>query len=68
MTPKKRTPEIDPATCVCCQGCVELAPDVFHYNPAGYMEVLLLDAYPEDRVEEARVKCPKDSISWTETD
>ena len=45
-------------------GCVEICPDVFRLNPAGYMEVADLDEYPEDCIEEAVSKCPEDCLTW----
>ena len=61
----KRIPDIDLGCCVLCDGCHEVAPDVFRMNPAGYMEVVVLDRYPEDLVDEAISKCPRDCIFWS---
>jgi ferredoxin len=33
-------------------------------NDAGYIEVIDLDAYPEDEVYEAIKNCPADCIRW----
>ncbi len=46
-------------------GCVEVAPSVFQYNESnGFMEVLDLDEYPLEDVEEAIKNCPVDCITW----
>jgi ferredoxin len=63
---KSKAPDIDLSRCTACGGCIELCPDVFKLNPAGYMEVISLDEYPEDRIDEAIRNCPEDCISWTE--
>jgi ferredoxin len=39
---------------------------VFRENDAGYIEVIELDAYPEEAVNEAIKYCPEDCISWEE--
>lgn len=64
----KKYPSIDLGRCSDCRGCIEIAPQVFRYNPAtGLMEVIELDTYPVDLVDEAIKNCPEDCISW-ETD
>lgn len=61
----KRYPSIDLGLCSDCRGCIEIAPQVFRYNPAtGLMEVIELVEYPEDLVDEAIKNCPEDCISW----
>lgn len=61
----KKIPSIDIGRCNECKGCVEIAPEVFHYNAStGMMEVIDRDDYPEDRVNEAIKDCPEDCISW----
>lgn len=58
-------PVIDLSRCSDCRGCVEIAPKVFRFNSAmGIMEVVELNQYPEDLVEEAIKNCPKDCIYW----
>ena len=61
-----KVPDIDLSRCSVCGGCIELCPDVFRLNPAGYMEVIPLDEYPEDRIDEAIRNCPEDCLSWVE--
>ncbi len=65
---KRRIPTIDLGACVDCEACVELCPDVFRKNEAGYIEVVDLEKYPEERVQEAIADCPADCISWMETE
>ena len=61
----KRIPVIDLSRCTECQGCVEVAPDVFRYNDStGMMEVIEMEEYPADRVDEAIRNCPEDCIFW----
>lgn len=62
----KKVPEIDLAKCSVCMGCIEVCREAFRLNPAGYMEVLELDVYPEDEINEAIAACPEDAIYWIE--
>ncbi|KPK23851.1 MAG: ferredoxin [Desulfobacterales bacterium SG8_35_2] len=61
-----RKPDIDIGACTLCMGCVEVCSDVFRYNDAGYIEIVELDRYPENDVDEAIKFCPEDCISWNE--
>jgi len=48
-------------------GCVDVAPHIFQYNRLiGYVEVIELDEYPQEDVDEAIKYCPEDCISWEE--
>lgn len=61
----KRIPVIDLGRCTECGGCIEIAPEVFRYNPeTGMMEVVELRRYPEGLVAEAIKHCPEQCISW----
>ena len=56
---------VDIGACTVCMGCVELCPQVFRLNEdTGYIEVIDLDEYPEDLVNEAIKYCPQDCIEW----
>ncbi len=57
-------PVIDLGRCVTCEACVEVCPDVFVLNDAGYIEVTDLPSYPQDCVDEAIKYCPTDCIHW----
>lgn len=61
-----KTPVVDIGTCTLCMGCVEVCPDVFRENSAGYIEVVEMETYPEDAVNEAIKYCPEDCITWEE--
>jgi ferredoxin len=41
---------------------VEVCPDVFRYNEAGYIEVVEFFIYPSAEVNEAVKNCPTDCI------
>ena len=55
---------IDEKACTGCGGCVEVCPEVFRLNDAGYVEVVQLDEYPEADVNDAIMFCPEDCIYW----
>lgn len=59
-----KVPVIDLGECVDCDACLDLCPSVFRRNDAGYIEVVDLEAYPEEEVEEAIKNCPADCIAW----
>lgn len=50
--------------CNRCMGCLDVCPEVFSENDAGYIAVADLAIYPEQLVEEAIKYCPEDAISW----
>jgi ferredoxin len=61
----KMYPVIDPGCCILCEGCVEIAPEIFRLNrETGLIEVIDLSRYPKDLVDEAIKICPEDCISW----
>ena len=61
----KLYPTIDLGRCNDCQGCIEVAPNVFKYNSfTGMMEIIELSEYPKDLVDEAIKNCPEDCIIW----
>ena len=59
-------PSIDLSKCDDCGACIELCPEVFKQNEAGYIEVADLDNYPEDCIEEAISYCRSHCIFWEE--
>ena len=59
-----RIPTVDIGACTLCMGCVEVCPEVFQLNDAGFIEVLELPAYPQEAVDEAIKYCPEDCIGW----
>jgi ferredoxin len=59
-------PSVELSDCISCGVCVEVSPEVFRLNEAGYIEVTELGTYPQDEVNEAIKYCPTDCISWIE--
>ena len=60
-------PVVDLGRCSRCEGCIEIAPEVFRYNKdTGCIEVIDLSQYPVDKVNEAIKNCPEDCIFWDE--
>jgi ferredoxin len=59
-----KIPVVDIGPCTLCMGCVEVCPEVFQQNNAGYIEVIELENYPEATVNEAIKYCPEDCITW----
>jgi ferredoxin len=59
-----RVPVVDIGQCNLCLGCIEVCPEVFQLNDAGYIEVVELAIYPEAEVQEAIKYCPEDAIAW----
>jgi ferredoxin len=63
----RKIPVIDMRECTDCESCLELCPHVFKKNKeTGAIEVVDLDEYPEEEVEEAMRMCPADCITWEE--
>jgi ferredoxin len=61
----KKYPLVDIGRGTLCGGCIEVAPYIFRLNKdLGYIEVIELDLYPEEDVEEAIKICPEDCIAW----
>ena len=61
-----KRPYVDMAACTLCEGCLDLLPEIFSLNQAGYIEVAEMEDYPEDQVQEAIADCPAEAISWEE--
>lgn len=58
-------PEIDLSDCSLCGVCVEVAPQIFQINAAGYVEVCKLADYPQESVDDAIKNCPEGCIGWS---
>jgi ferredoxin len=41
-------------------------PELFRLNDAGFIEVVEMECYPEDDVDDAVKHCPQDCIRWEE--
>ncbi len=59
-----KIPAIDLEYCIQCDICIELAPQAFQINDAGFVEVCDLDNYLDEEIHEAIKNCPKDCICW----
>ena len=59
-----KIPVIDLECCILCEICVELAPQAFQINDAGFVETLPLDDYTDEAIHEAKANCPKSCITW----
>ena len=59
-----KIPVIDLKCCILCEICVELAPQAFQINDAGFVETLPLDDYTDEDIHEAKANCPKSCITW----
>jgi ferredoxin len=61
-----KRPVVELSECIHCDVCVEACPAVFRLNQTGYIEVVDLDAYPVEEVDDAIRNCPADCIRWVE--
>lgn len=59
---------IDRKECKACGACEEICPEVFRVDEdLGYVQILDLETYPEDKINEAIIACPGRCISWDES-
>jgi len=63
-----KSPDVDLSDCSMCGICVDLCPDVFKINDAGYIEVIHSDDYSEQDIDEAIKNCREGCISWKESE
>ncbi len=61
-----KRPVIERGDCTLCEGCIAACPEVFRRNAIGFVEVVEMDDYPEDCVQEAMKYCPEGCITWEE--
>jgi ferredoxin len=61
-----KAPIVDLSECIQCGVCVDICPSVFKLNNADFIEVISLESYPEDEVNEPIKNCPTDCIIWDE--
>lgn len=59
-----KIPVVELSDCILCEICVEVCPEVFRINDAGYVEIIHLSDYPKEIVDEAIKNCPADCIFW----
>ena len=56
-------PVIDGSRCTDCESCLEICPEVFKRNrETGFIEIIDLDEYSEEKIREAIRYCPADCI------
>lgn len=61
-----KIPVVDLSSCIRCGVCIDVCPQVFKMNDAGFVAVAELASYPELEVNDAIMCCPTDCISWQE--
>jgi len=59
-----QTPVVELDCCILCEVCTDLAPHAFQINSAGFVEVLPLTDYSDEKIREAVSNCPRDCITW----
>ena len=64
---RMKYPIVELSDCISCGVCLEISPDVFRMNDAGFVEVMELVQYPETDVNDAIKYCPVDCIFWEES-
>ncbi|MFO7752290.1 MAG: ferredoxin [Desulfobacteraceae bacterium] len=57
-----RSVEIEMEECILCGICVEIAPQLFKLNDAGYIEVDVEGCSDSDILQQAVSNCPKNCI------
>ena len=62
-----KIPVIEASNCILCEVCRDVCPDVFRLNDLGFIEIVDMNEYPEDDVDQAIQNCPKDCIFWVDT-
>ena len=62
----KRIPTVELSDCILCELCTDLCPKVFIINANDYVQVVELNTYPEEEVDEVIKNCPTDCIEWEE--
>jgi ferredoxin len=62
-----KIPVVELSDCILCEICVDVCPDVFRMNAAGFIEAAELDQYPEGEVDDVIQNCPCDCILWEES-
>ena len=59
-----KKPIVDLSDCTRCGVCIEACPEVFFMTDSGYIDVVDLENYSEEDVNEAIKNCPEDCIFW----
>ena len=61
-----KIPVVDICECIDCEACLEMCPTVFRRNEAGYIEVIELEEYSKQELDEIIMNCPGQCITWEE--
>lgn len=61
-----RTPVVDKETCIACEVCTQICPEVFEMQADGKSGVHDPQGAPEEKIEEAMDSCPVAAITWQE--
>lgn len=61
-----RIPVVDKETCIACEVCTQLCPEVFEMQADGKSGVHDPHGAPEEKIEEAMDSCPVAAIHWQE--
>lgn len=59
-----KRPIIELSDCIVCHLCVDVCPSAFRLSESGFIEIIDLEIYPEEDVDEAIKNCPEDCIEW----
>lgn len=57
--------KVDDDLCIACGNCIEICPEVFHWNDDGSLAEAKLEDVPEDvedTAQEAMDSCPTEAI------
>jgi len=55
---------VDRDVCISCELCVDMVPEVFRMNDAGFAEVYDSDGASEEKIQDAMDNCPVSCILW----
>jgi ferredoxin len=58
------TVSIETVLCRGCEACVELAPEVFGFDPHAEVATVKSPTCTQAQAREAAVYCPEDCIEW----
>jgi ferredoxin len=62
-----RIPVIDEESCIGCNACVEVCPEVFIFNSTlDWAMVMFPDGASEEKIQEAIDICPVHCIDWAD--
>jgi len=59
-----KKPHVDQDTCISCELCSSIAPEVFRMNEDNLAEVYNPEGASEELIQEAIDSCPVNCITW----